>query len=38
MNDYVSKPVSPQALAEALNTWLPLKTPETRPDLSAGEL
>ena len=23
MNDYVAKPVSPQALAEALDTWLP---------------
>ena len=23
MNDYVSKPISPQALAEALEKWLP---------------
>jgi two-component system sensor histidine kinase/response regulator len=23
MNDYISKPVSPQTLAEALNAWLP---------------
>ncbi len=27
MNDYVSKPVSPQALVEALNTWLPPENP-----------
>jgi CheY-like chemotaxis protein/HPt (histidine-containing phosphotransfer) domain-containing protein len=37
MNDYLSKPVSPQALVEALNTWLPKETPEKRPDASAGE-
>jgi CheY-like chemotaxis protein len=23
MNDYVSKPISPKALAEALDKWLP---------------
>jgi CheY-like chemotaxis protein len=27
MNDFVSKPVSPQALIEAMNTWLPPETP-----------
>ncbi len=27
MNDYVSKPVSPQALVEALNKWLPRENP-----------
>jgi CheY-like chemotaxis protein len=27
MNDYVSKPVSPQALAEALDRWLPPEEP-----------
>jgi PAS domain S-box-containing protein len=37
MNDYVSKPVSPQALAEALNAWLPQETSERRPSVSAGE-
>ena len=29
MNDYVSKPVMPQALAEALDKWLPRDTPST---------
>jgi signal transduction histidine kinase/CheY-like chemotaxis protein len=29
MNDYVSKPVSPQALAEALDRWLPRETTAT---------
>ena len=28
MNDYVSKPVSPQTLIEALNNWLPPERPE----------
>jgi PAS domain S-box-containing protein len=37
MDDYVSKPVSPQALAEALNTWLPKESPEKRSDGSVGE-
>ncbi len=36
MNDYLAKPVSTQALAEALSTWLPAETPETKPDVSAG--
>jgi CheY-like chemotaxis protein len=27
MNDYISKPVSPHALIEALNTWLPHEDP-----------
>jgi PAS domain S-box-containing protein len=31
MNDYTTKPVSPQALIEALNTWLPQKPAETAP-------
>ena len=30
MNDYVSKPVSPQALTEALASWLPKKNNELR--------
>ena len=30
MNDYVSKPVSPQALLEALNRWLPQGAAEAR--------
>jgi PAS domain S-box-containing protein len=38
MNDYVSKPMSPQALLEALNAWLPSDTPETRPDGPANEV
>ena len=32
MNDYVTKPVSPQALAEALDKWLPegrIKQPDS---------
>ena len=37
MNAYVSKPVSPHALAEALNAWLPSDTPKTRSNASAGE-
>jgi two-component system sensor histidine kinase/response regulator len=28
MNDYISKPVSPQALIEVLNTWLPPEHPD----------
>jgi HPt (histidine-containing phosphotransfer) domain-containing protein len=34
MNDYVSKPVSPQALAEALDKWLPkeVKTGSRKPE------
>ena len=44
MNDYVTKPVSPQALAEALDKWLPkeektadskLKTDEQSPQVSS---
>ncbi len=31
MNDYVSKPVSPRALEEALNKWLPSDVPKTQP-------
>ena len=31
MNDYVSKPVSPQALLEALNRWLPQAAAEEAP-------
>jgi HPt (histidine-containing phosphotransfer) domain-containing protein len=31
MNDYVSKPVSPQALAEVLARWLPKKNDESAP-------
>jgi hypothetical protein len=38
MNDYVSKPVSPGALVEALNAWLTPDTPATPPDVSAGEI
>jgi len=47
MNDYVTKPVSPQALAEVLDKWLPKKTapptkqatprPEDTPPVSAQE-
>jgi PAS domain S-box-containing protein len=37
MNDYISKPVSPQALVEALNVWLPKETPEKRSDVSADD-
>ena len=37
MNDYISKPVSPQALVDAMNAWLPPDTPDTRSDLSASE-
>jgi HPt (histidine-containing phosphotransfer) domain-containing protein len=37
MNDYVSKPVSLQALVEVLNAWLPKETREKRSDVSAGE-
>jgi CheY-like chemotaxis protein/HPt (histidine-containing phosphotransfer) domain-containing protein len=37
MNGYVSKPVSPQALAEALNTWLPKESPEKRSGRAVGE-
>jgi CheY-like chemotaxis protein/HPt (histidine-containing phosphotransfer) domain-containing protein len=33
MNDYVSKPVSPQALAEALKKWLPQETLTTTAQL-----
>jgi CheY-like chemotaxis protein/HPt (histidine-containing phosphotransfer) domain-containing protein len=36
MNAYVSKPVSPHALAEALNAWLPSNAPATQPDGPAG--
>jgi HPt (histidine-containing phosphotransfer) domain-containing protein len=35
MNDYVVKPIAPQALADALNTWLPAETsanPAHQPD------
>jgi len=32
MNDYVSKPIAPQALAEALDTWLPKDTAATTED------
>jgi len=35
MNDYVSKPVSPQALAEVLIKWLP-KTPDQGADAAAA--
>jgi CheY-like chemotaxis protein len=28
MNDYVAKPISPKALVEALNKWLPRETAE----------
>ena len=38
MNDYLTKPVSPQALAEALNAWLPLDTPETRTGVPASNV
>jgi HPt (histidine-containing phosphotransfer) domain-containing protein len=31
MNDYVSKPVSPQALTEVLARWLPKKLPSSAP-------
>jgi CheY-like chemotaxis protein/HPt (histidine-containing phosphotransfer) domain-containing protein len=34
MNDYVSKPVSPQVLAEALKKWLPQETLTTTAQLS----
>jgi PAS domain S-box-containing protein len=36
MNDYVTKPVSPQALAEALDKWLPkdVKTADSKPKAS----
>jgi len=38
MNDYVTKPVSPQALAEALDKWLPKETaPTTYQALEAAE-
>jgi signal transduction histidine kinase/HPt (histidine-containing phosphotransfer) domain-containing protein len=36
MNGYVSKPVSPQALAEALNAWLPSDAPEAGSDVLAS--
>jgi CheY-like chemotaxis protein len=39
MNDYVTKPVNPQALAEALDKWLPKETAastEPAPDASKG--
>jgi PAS domain S-box-containing protein len=36
MNDYITKPVSSQALVEALNSWLPSNLRETPPDVSAG--
>jgi PAS domain S-box-containing protein len=36
MNDYVSKPVSPQALAEALNAWLPPDALEDGSDVLAS--
>jgi photoactive yellow protein len=35
MNDYISKPVSPQALAEVLDAWLPSDAQRTRPGGSA---
>jgi PAS domain S-box-containing protein len=38
MNAYVSKPVSPHALVEALNDCLPSGTPETRSNVPAGEV
>ena len=37
MNDYVSKPVSPQALAEALERWLPKDTPRHHAARPAGK-
>jgi PAS domain S-box-containing protein len=37
MNDYVSKPVSPQALVAALNAWLRSDTTETRSEVSEDE-
>jgi PAS domain S-box-containing protein len=36
MNGYVSKPVSPQALVEALNAWLPPYATDARSDVSAS--
>ena len=36
MNDYVSKPVSPQALAEVLARWLPKKNDELARSSSTG--
>jgi len=30
MNDYVSKPVSPQTLAKAITKWLPIRSPESK--------
>jgi CheY-like chemotaxis protein/HPt (histidine-containing phosphotransfer) domain-containing protein len=34
MNDYIAKPVSPQALAEALDKWLPIKTMNANDQIS----
>ncbi len=36
MNDYVSKPISPQALLEALERWLPRTGGEARPPAAAA--
>jgi CheY-like chemotaxis protein/HPt (histidine-containing phosphotransfer) domain-containing protein len=36
MNDYVTKPVSPQALAEALDKWLPAETAAASASASKG--
>ena len=36
MNDYITKPVSSQALVEALNTWLPVNVHEAPPDVSVS--
>jgi CheY-like chemotaxis protein/HPt (histidine-containing phosphotransfer) domain-containing protein len=37
MNDYVSKPVSPRALAEVLDRWLPAMNPDESKTPQAGE-
>jgi CheY-like chemotaxis protein/HPt (histidine-containing phosphotransfer) domain-containing protein len=37
MNDYISKPVSPQSLAEVLETWLPKETAAATTEHSRGK-